>query len=1096
MSCWDMYPVTPERGGGTTVGGGTRTLGYTVLTIDPLVRDLLLMSQTNSQRRCAGGGRGLGGQEVDSLAGDVPPRAPRDQGVLRGGAVPWHPWSRYRNPAKRGGGGGKMSPGVPHRHPEQHSENESGDGAPTGGVVQLGCPGGSEAMRAGAVERVGRVLTAGERETMCPSEGGLKVYVPDLSRPGPLEQVDEEFGEVSRAVGNWADITIRLTLALRNQAIRSCMLRGHTRRATHEALDDHERKALEQTWDQQAVGRSAIRAAEAQEKADQADAAWRARCSTTADPLAEWQNLLDATEFGSRAGRNEIRPCEEWIYTPCNGHGNGWAEAMCPCQCLREAGIDMPMPVWLKGIGADPHDSANCPEAGVLGARCGEAPNRTLASEHLHRLTGGSTGTAKGDRRRDRWRMERALDCESFASAEDDPRREQDLNWWRFHPRFRGAVRHGAQLPFNELPPPSCREGDPNYASASVPKVFEGMRELREAGIIQGPFRASELTNVIVVNPMGAVPKKNSVKLRIIVDFTASGCNERLPALPLFLPTVQDCLDMVRRPGTYAAKLDLRGAFFHTAYHPSVRPWCTIADPTPAAELEYDPDDDSGDPRRFWSYRTSNFGGKANPALFCNQIEHTVRWLRDSWGLDCLMFVDDLIILNSSKARVVAGIRAARACFEFLGYVEEPSKYEAPSQVFEWLGLQVDARSGEMVVRLPLLKRERLIEEIDAFRTAYDCAGARAPRKELASLVGRIAFAAHGVRGGRIYTRRLYQALHRHTSHLTIHQRVHMGGVTRLDRDFWGDLAFWSETLPTAQGVKFFCDSSTRYHKIFGDASAAGRGATYYSSSGPVSFSWPWEEEMQNASSNLRELTTFLDALRLWSQHFARGDRVMYTTDNLCTSTCINRGSGSSEQLLRTTRMIHTIAAEADVHVMARWAPGTALIKEGADGLSRAEAFAPRDQTEWRVPVSLGAHWLHVHGDVLQMPRFSQVGKALSQAVAAFTDTGKTASFIVPEWPSAAWYPLLKRFRLDAAYARGAKVITHEGLLEGVPSRHPMVVIRLAGALEPGLSGAQRRAAGRCLDARWTTTTGDNATRDAQARRAGRARASMVTGRQ
>ena len=1014
--------------------------------------------------------------------------------MLRADATPWHPWARFQNIMRGAGGGRGGKPTGPPLHPTACAEGDTS--APEGGAGE-GLGGMNERREPGwaaAGERDGRELTAQERAGLCQTGKKLRVFVPKLSKAGPIEQVEDDFGEVSKAVGNWADITIRLTLALRNQAIRSGLQCGESRRKAHEARGEVDRRTVQDKWSEQAAERALRRSSEERRKADQVDAEWRARCSTGTDPLAEWQNLLETTEFGARAGRNETRPCEEWIYTPCNGHPNGWAEAVCPCQCLREAGIDMPMPVWLKGVGADPHDSANCPEAGVEGAGCGHAPNRTLASAHLHKLSGGSTGSEAGDRRRDRWRMLRALDCESFSSAEDDPRRSSDLNWWRFHPRFRGAVRHGAQLPFNQLPPAFTREGDPNYASADVPKVFEGMKELRETGILQGPFRASDVTNVIVVNPMGAIPKKNSVKLRIIVDFTASGCNEHLPALPLFLPTVQDCLDMVRRPGTYAAKLDLRGAFFHTAYHPTVRPWCTISDPTPATELEYDPDDSSGDPKRFWSYRTSNFGGKANPALFCNQIEHTIRWLRDSWGLDCLMFVDDLIVLNSSKAKVMAGIRAARACFQFLGYVEEPSKYEAPSQVFEWLGLEVDARSGEMVVRLPPLKRERLMGEIEAFRTAYDHPDACAPRKELASLVGRIAFAAHGVRGGRIYTRRLYQALHRHTSHLTIHQRVHMGGKTRLDRDFWGDLAFWSNALPTAQGVKFFCDSSTRYHKIFGDASAAGRGATYYSNAGPVSFSWPWEEQMQNASSNLRELTTFLDALRLWSQHFERGDRVMYTTDNLCTSTCINKGSGNSEQLLRTTREIHEWAAAADIHVLSRWAPGTALIREGADGLSRADVFEPRDRTVWQVPMVMAAHWHLVHGDKLQMPQFSRVGPALSNALAAYAESGTTASFLVPEWPSASWYPMLKRFRLDATYSVGSEVITHEGLGGAVPSRHPMVVLRLAGPLETGLSRAQRHAAQRCLGKTWSSQTREGTTLDSHAplRRAGRIRSSVA----
>ena len=220
----------------------------------------------------------------------------------------------------------------------------------------------------------------------------------------------------------------------------------------------------------------------------------------------------------------------------------------------------------------------------------------------------------------------------------------------------------------------------------------------------------------------------------------------------------------------------------------------------------------------------------------------------------------------------------------------------------------------------------------------------------------------------------------------------------------------------------------------------------------------------------------------------------MYTTDNLCTSTCINKGSGNSEQLLRTTREIHEWAAAADIHVLSRWAPGTALIREGADGLSRADVFEPRDRTVWQVPMVMAAHWHLVHGDKLQMPQFSRVGPALSNALAAYAESGTTASFLVPEWPSASWYPMLKRFRLDATYSVGSEVITHEGLGGAVPSRHPMVVLRLAGPLETGLSRAQRHAAQRCLGKTWSSQTREGTNLDSQAplRRAGRIRSSVA----
>ena len=97
------------------------------------------------------------------------------------------------------------------------------------------------------------------------------------------------------------------------------------------------------------------------------------------------------------------------------------------------------------------------------------------------------------------------------------------------------------------------------------------------------------------------------------------------------------------------------------------------------------------------------------------------------------------------------------------------------------------------------------------------------------------------------------------------------------------------------------------------------------------------------------------------------------------------------------------------------------------------------------------------------MPLFMSVGSALSRALAAHDEHGRTPTLVVPEWSSASWFPLLRRFRLDHAYPAGSRMITHDGLSGSIPSRHAMVVLRLPGVDEPPLSSTQRRHADRCM---------------------------------
>ena len=342
MSRSDMYPVCAGGGGGTTGGGSRHAVEYTILTIDPLVRDLLEISRHNSILRAAGGRRGHREQVGCAQGGGANTWIPGDPTVLRAEAAPWYPWARLSTRGGAGGGRGGLAPAPPKLLPAWKIGDTSG---PEGRTGERGKEKEMQ-METSAGGRDGRELTSRERTAMCQTGSALHVYVPKLDRAGPVEQREEWVGEVSRAVGNWADITIRLTLALRNQAIRSGLQCGESRRKMHAARGQEERRILQDGWSAQATERALRRSSEERAKADLVDAEWRARCSTGTDPLAEWQDLLETTEFGARAGRNETRPCEEWIYTPCNGHPTMGGlkqcarasvyerlELTCPCRC-------------------------------------------------------------------------------------------------------------------------------------------------------------------------------------------------------------------------------------------------------------------------------------------------------------------------------------------------------------------------------------------------------------------------------------------------------------------------------------------------------------------------------------------------------------------------------------------------------------------------------------------------------------------------------------------------------------------------------------------------------------------------------------------
>ena len=71
--------------------------------------------------------------------------------------------------------------------------------------------------------------------------------------------------------------------------------------------------------------------------------------------------------------------------------------------------------------------------------------------------------------------------------------------------------------------------------------------------MLDGPYLATDpLVNV--TNPVGAVPKKGTEKVRVVVDSSESGINGCMPARPVTLPNGRDALERVRARGWFGAK--------------------------------------------------------------------------------------------------------------------------------------------------------------------------------------------------------------------------------------------------------------------------------------------------------------------------------------------------------------------------------------------------------------------------------------------------------------------------------------------------------------------------------------------------------------
>ena len=136
----------------------------------------------------------------------------------------------------------------------------------------------------------------------------------------------------------------------------------------------------------------------------------------------------------------------------------------------------------------------------------------------------------------------------------------------------------------------------------------------------------------------------------------------------------------------------------------------------------------------------------------------------------------------------------------------------------------------------------------------------------------------------------------------------------------------------------------------WGDGSGTGAGGTFnLASSTPTSpptslniWKGVWASNVSHFSSNWKELRTLLYTLeheKFSGGHQVRGRRLLYFTDNMVSYDVFRKGSSKSLPLWKLLLKIKLLEMELQCVLQVIHVPGTAMIEQGTDGLSRGVAL-------------------------------------------------------------------------------------------------------------------------------------------------------------